>query len=387
MTFTFYSPTEVVFGKGASDLIGRKIKDVGGSKVLVVTTPGGVSRWESVINRIKNTSMKVEVFTKVQPNPRDIDCIKGALFAKERGVDLIVGLGGGSAMDTAKTIAVLLTHGGKPDDWAYPKTIEKISLPIICVPTTSGTGSEVTPFAVVTNIKKRYKMTLASSHLVPKVALVDPELTTTLSPSMTASTGIDALVHAIEAYTCKLANPISDILALKAIELIANNLEKAYLNPSDMTARENMMLASTLAGLAIGSSDVAGVHCMAEALGGMYDVPHGIANAIFLPIMFEYNISGNPEKYAKISEFFGVEIEGRTPIEVAKEGAKKIRKFIEGFKIPSLREIENVNPEDFPKLARYAAENMSANSNPVRIDEKGYLDLFKKCYFESTPKF
>ena len=204
--------------------------------------------------------------------------------------DFIVGLGGGSSMDTAKAIAVIITHGGKPSDYFGADTLTKPIAPLVCVPTTSGTGSEVTPFAVITDSKTRVKMNILDSGVVPTSSFVDPELTVSMPAGLTASTGMDALTHAVEAYTCKLANPLTDALAMKAVRIIAGSLRRAVADGSDADARNEMALGSLIAGYAFGNADVGGVHCMAEAIGGFYDTPHGVANSVFLPLVTEFNV-------------------------------------------------------------------------------------------------
>ena len=184
-------------------------------------------------------------------------------------------------MDAAKAVAALLTNGGSVRDWEAPRLLRNAPAPMIAVPTTAGTGSEVTFYAVVTDTERKFKMSLFDTRLAPRVALVDPDLTRTLPPAVTAATGMDALTHAIEAYTCRVANPVSDALALRAIGLIARYLPAAVLDGSDDEARDGMMTASLLAGMAFGNADVASVHCLAEAIGGLYDTPHGSRTRCF----------------------------------------------------------------------------------------------------------
>jgi len=370
---------------GTSKNVADEIKEANAARALIVTDPGIVKAGiaEEIMSEIKNSGVEAQLFDQVQPNPRDSDCLKGAELAREKKIQIIVGLGGGSPMDTAKCIGVLLTHKGTPVDWdANKRLLERNITPLICIPTTSGTGSEVTNWAVITDTKRKFKMSIGgNSKIAPFLALIDPALTLKMPPIVTGSTGMDALVHATEAYTCRVSNPISDALALRAIQLIAHSLLTAVNNGSDMQARTDMMLASTLAGMAFNSADVASVHAMAEAVGGVFDTPHGIANSMFLPIIFETNIPSNPAKHAQVAELLGVKRGSRTELEVAKEGATKLKELAEAVKTPTLREVK-VEEKDLQTLASYAAENVATKSNPVPLTQADYLKLFERCYAE-----
>ncbi len=385
MSFVFHSPTRIDFGVDKSKKIGDEIKKMKATRALLVADPGlqktGIV--DEIVNLMKEKGIRTFVFTDVVPNPRDTDCIKGAKLAKQKKVQVLVGLGGGSPMDTAKCIGVLMTHRGTPVDWdANKRQLQKDITPLICIPTTSGTGSEVTFWAVITDTKRKFKMSLGgSSKLSPTLALIDPKLTVKMPPALTGATGMDALVHAIEGYTARVANPISDALSVSAIDLISRSLLKAYRNGQDIDARTDMILASTMAGLSFSNSDVAGVHAMAEALGGVYDTPHGVANAIFLPPIFETNIPSNPAKHAKIAELLGVERGSKSDLEVAKEGATKIRQLAKELGTPTFRSL-NVDKKDLPTLAKYADENVCSRSNPVSLTYDDYLRLFEKTQAE-----
>ena len=385
MSFVFHSPTRIGFGVGISEKVGDEIKDTNATRALIVTDPGIVKAGiaERITSIIRSSGVETYLFDQVQPNPRDTDCIKGAELAREKSVQILVGLGGGSPMDTAKCIGVLLTHEGTPVDWdANRRLLERNITPLICIPTTSGTGSEVTNWAVITDTKRKFKMSIGgNSKIAAFLALVDPALTVKMPPIVTGSTGMDALVHAIEAYTCRVSNPISDALAFRAIQLISANLLTAVNNGSDIQARTDMMLASTIAGMAFNSADVASVHSMAEAVGGVFDTPHGIANSMFLPIIFETNIPSNPAKHAQVAELLGVKRGSRTDLEVAKEGAVKLKQLAKAVKTPTLRELK-VEKKDLETLASYAAENVATKSNAIPLTQADYLKLFEKCYAE-----
>jgi len=380
--FQFNVPTRIAFGMGKINELGHRVNEFGGSKVLVVTDKGliqyGVA--QKVFDVLEQAGVDYVVYDKTKPNPRDTDCMEAYHFARQEGVDLLIGLGGGSSMDTAKAVGTLLSHGGSIQDWYGLNTLQHAITPTICIPTTAGTGSEVTFFSVITDTSTNLKMNILDVHVAPVLALLDPELTLTLPSSVTASTGMDALTHAIEAYTCNIAEPITDALALYAMDMIITNLPKAVHDGTDLEARKNMLMGSLIAGIAFGNSDVGGVHCMAEALGGLYDTPHGVANSILLPYVFEYNIPSNPAKHAVVAERLGVIRQGQSDEELAKEGVVRLMQLAETVGIPKMRDLHNINPADFPYLAEGATKNVSAPSNPRPATQEDYLELFHKAY-------
>jgi len=248
---------------------------------------------------------------------------------------------------------------------------------LIAIPTTAGTGSEVTFSSVITDTKENFKFTIKSPAIAAKTALVDPELTLPVPPAVTASTGVDALTHAIEGYTATVTEPIAEALGLYAVELISKNIREAVANGRSLEARSGMMLGSLLAGLSFSHSDVASVHCMAEALGGMYDAPHGLCNAILLPYVMEYNLPDAEYKYARIARAMGIEErDDRKAAVLCIEAVKSISRDIG---LPGFDSL-GVKEEDFEILSEMSERNLSTGSNPRPIDRAGYLALFKKAY-------
>ncbi len=383
--FQFNLPTRIEFGIGKVKELGRRIRELGGNRVLVVTDKGLVEHGVAgkVFAVLEQEKLDYVVYDETKPNPRDVDCIAAYGLAQGKEIDFIVGLGGGSSMDTAKAVGTLLSHGGELSDWYGLNTLKKPITPLICLPTTAGTGSEITFFSVITDTVTQLKMNIVDVHVAPRIALLDPELTLTLPPSVTASTGMDALTHAIEAYTCTIAEPITDGLALHAIDLIVEHLPTAVQNGNHLIARKNMLAASLIAGIAFGNSDVGGVHCMAEAMGGLYDTPHGVANSILLPYVFEYNIPSNPQKHAVVAQRLGARKEGKSTEELAYEGVRLLKQLAETVGIPKMKELGYVNPKDFPYLAEGAIHNVSAPSNPRKASQEDYIRLFEKAYDES----
>lgn len=381
--FSFQHRTVIDFGYGGLARIGEHARSLGAGAALLVCDKGIVAagladRAEAVLT---SAGIRTKRFSDISSNPRDSECQAAAAVAVECAVTCIVGLGGGSVMDTAKAAAALVTNGGSVKSWEDPRRLDKAPIPVICVPTTAGTGSEVTFVAVITDDQAHYKMTLLDPRLAPSIALLDPELTLGLPPHLTAATGLDAMTHAIEAYTGRASNPISDALALRAIENVNAYLLRAVRKGDDRGARAGMLLSSLLAGMAFGNSDVGAVHCMGETLGGRYDTPHGVACAVFLPFVFEFNIPADPERHAQVARALGVTTDS-DPETVAREGCARIRRLIADMGLPRLRDLEGVSPDDFAVLARASAEHVCSPDNARDITEADYLDLFRKAYAE-----
>ncbi|HKK96141.1 MAG TPA: iron-containing alcohol dehydrogenase [Anaerovoracaceae bacterium] len=384
MTLNNYSvafPTRIEFGEGKINEVGHEVKLLNGQKVLIVADKGVIAAGlvEPVINALKDEGIKYYLFDEVVPNPRDYQVQRGYEMFRNRSIDVIIAIGGGSSMDTAKAIGVLLTHGGDVKVWCGEDLLERDITPVIAIPTTAGTGSEVTPFAVVTDTMKAEKLNIVDIRVAPKVALIDPCTILNLPSTIMAACGIDAMTHAVEAYTCKIATPHTDAFALYAIEIISKNLREAVLNPN-LENCANMMIGSTIAGLAFGFSDTAGVHCMAEALGGRYDLPHGVANAMILPTVTEYNVPADYIKYANISKALGVNIEGMKTEDAAYQCVTEFEKLCSDVKIPKMSDYEVINKSDFGELAKAAERNVSTPDNPREINEEIFYALFLKAY-------
>ncbi|MGB9866595.1 MAG: iron-containing alcohol dehydrogenase [Bacillota bacterium] len=382
MELEFWLPTRVVFGKGilkqAAQLIGQALQ---GKRVFLVTDQGvaSVGIVSPLLDQLTEAGYVVEVFDKVQPNPRDVDCDEGGKAIRLFGADIVLAVGGGSVLDSSKAISLLSTHDGSIRDYEGRNRLVRDVTPIVAVPTTAGTGSEVTRSAVITDTSRKFKMTVKDPRLAPRLALVDPETTYTLPRQLTASTGMDALVHALEAFTSRKANPFSDAWASQALQLIFPNLRPAVQH-GDRSARDKLMLGSVMAGVAFSHADVGAVHCMAEALGGIYDTPHGIANSVFLPVVTEFNLEADPEKHGQAARLCGLDIQGLTPIDAGKLLVSQLYELSRDIGIPRLRELGYVNPADFQALAQRSFVNGSTPSNCRAITEQDYLELFEKAY-------
>jgi alcohol dehydrogenase len=380
-SFEFVLPTRIKFGEGVVRDIADELKTLGKSKPYIITDKGLVAA--GIVGKITDALesggyTEYKIFDEVEPNPRDTTVARACEDAKAYGADALIAVGGGSSMDTAKGVGVLLTHGGAIGDYEGLDAVVRPITDLIAVPTTVGTGSEVTFWSVITDTDRHYKMSVGSPLIAPKLALVDPQLVGALPPGIVASTGMDALTHAIEGYTCTLSEPITDACAIYAIRMIGKNIREAVGSGAE-EAKGNMLLASLIAGIAFGNSDIAGVHCMAEALGGLYDTPHGVANAIMLPYVMEYNYVADYRKFADIAEALGENTDGLSAEDAAKLSVEAVRKLNTDLGIPSLRST-GAKEEDLPELAKRASLNVSVDSNPRKAEEQDFLDIFRQAY-------
>jgi alcohol dehydrogenase class IV len=349
---TFLSPNKVMLGNGAVSHVGREAERLGAEKALIVTDEGVVKAGlvEGVGESLRAHKIHTEIFDKVEvePSARIVD--ECAQVARDEGYDIIIGIGGGSSLDVAKGAAIMATNKGKVVDYAGTDLVPIRGLPKVLLPTTAGTGSEVTRVLVITDESDKSKKAVFSDFILADVAIVDPLLTISMPPAITADTGMDALVHAIETYVSVNATPFSDVLAIEAIHLIAENLPAAYAKASNIEARFNMALAATLAGMAFTSGGLGAVHALAYALGTEYHLSHGRSNAVMLPYVVDYNKIGNLSKYANIARAMGENIEGLSTYEAAERLVTGLHWLLENISIPTKISAYGVSREDIPKL-------------------------------------
>lgn len=369
--FSFELPTRIEYGIGAVEKLGNCLDDLDAKKVLIVTDEGILQSGlaEQVLETIKNKGLESVVFSGVEPNPKDHNVHDGAEAAQHLGADCIIAVGGGSPIDCAKGIALVAATGGKIRDYQDPSRITR-GLPLIAIPTTAGTGSEVTFGSVITDTSENFKFTVKSPLIGPAVALVDPKMTITMPPALTAATGMDALTHAVEGYTARKAEPIADALGLYAIELISKYLRRAYNQGDNLEARSGMLLGSIIAGMCFSHSDVASVHCIAEALGGKYDLPHGVCNAVVLAPMMKYNMDYCREKYALVAKAMGFNYKDEEEgCQIAVEEVAKLARDVE---LPPFRDL-GAKKEDLEEIAIKSAKNGSNMDNPRPMEKDDYL--------------
>ena len=372
MRFTYYSPTKIVFGEGVLEKIGEEAK-VLGDKALLVTGRTFARKYgyvDKICSLLKKHGVECVVFSEVEPNPSYETVEKGAEVARREEVDLVIGFGGGSAMDAAKAIAVLTAKGGSAKDYIYPKIIEEEVLPIITVPTTCGTGSEVTKYSVLTDRSSRRKTVMVGPGIIPRVALLDPSVLKHLPPSLTAYTAFDAFSHAIEAYWSKRSQPISDILAIESIVLIVENLVKAY--EGDYAAKEKLFLASMLAGLAINAAGTTLVHALGYPLTVYYDLHHGLANGLLLPAAIEFNRDAVPDKLDHLARRLGF-----SSIE---DFIKKVKELLAKTGVKKLRDY-GITEDKIAFLAEEAVTySRNLTNNPKEVSLKDAKQIFTRIF-------
>jgi alcohol dehydrogenase class IV len=349
---TFLSPNKVVIGKGVLQQIGTEIKALGGTKVLVVTDAGvvNVGLVTPLEDALKSAGLPYQIYDKVEPEPpaRIVDdCSE---VARSGGFDIIIGFGGGSSLDVSKGVSLLGRNRGKILDYVGVDMVPLRGLPKILIPTTAGTGSEVTRVFVVTDEADNTKKVVYSNYVLSDVALLDPMFTLSMPRSVTADTGFDALVHAVESYVSVNTTPFAEILALQAIYLIAHNLPIAFAKGGNVQARYNMLLAATLAGMAFTSGGLGAVHGLSYPLGTEFHMPHGRSNAIMLPHTMKFNLIGNLEKYGRIAEAMGEETLGLNPYDAARKSVDAVKQLLERVEISCKLGDYGIRIEDLPKL-------------------------------------
>jgi alcohol dehydrogenase class IV len=307
----FVAP-EFIFGAGARLLVGRYARKLGGNRVLLVTDAGVTAAgWaEEIQGQLQAEGLEVSVFSAISPNPRDHEVMAGMEFYLATRSDILVAVGGGSVMDCAKGIGIVVSNGGSILEYRGVDQVPLPMPPLICIPTTGGTSADVSQFAIINDVKEKVKIAIISKSVVPDVALIDPETLATMDPYLTACTGMDALVHAVEAFVSNAASPITDLHALAAIRLVSASLERSVREPGNLEMRAEIMLASLQAGLAFSNASLGCVHALAHSLGGFLDLAHGECNALLLPHVMDFNYQETPERYALIGEALGLDFRG-----------------------------------------------------------------------------
>jgi alcohol dehydrogenase class IV len=379
----FLSPTKIILGNGAVSQVGDEARKLGGQRALVVTDKGVVKAGlvSGVEESLKAQKIDFEIFDKVDAEPPARIVDECARLILEKGYDFVIGIGGGSSLDVAKGAAIVAANGGKILDYAGMDMVPRRGLPKILIATTAGTGSEATRILVVTDEADNLKKAIYSDFNLADVSIVDPMLMVSMPPGVTADTGMDALVHAIEAYVSVNATPFSDILALEAIALIAENLPAAYAKGNNMEARFNMALAATLAGLAFTSGGLGIVHAVSNPLGIEYHLTHGRSNAVMLPYVVDCNKIGNLNKYARIAQAMGENIEQLSAYEAAERLVNNLLRLLELLGIPSKISAYGVSREDIPRLAAGAMKMTRLFIwNPRDLTEEEVKDIYRAAF-------
>ena len=349
----FRTIPRIVMGPGALSQLADEIDSLKAKKVLIVTDQGLISAGlvKKAQSILEKAGIKHAVFGDVEADPRYeivADCVE---MIRRENADLIIGFGGGSPIDIAKVSAVMATNKGPISEYFGIDLVPDPGLPTLIIPTTAGTGSEVTPIAILSDNTEKLKKGVVSQHLFPSAALLDPELTLGLPAHVTAATGMDALIHAVESFTSKNATSISDMFARQAMLLIANNIRTAFANGSNLAARSNMLEGSLLAGMAFCTAGVTAVHAFAYPIGAEFHIPHGIANSIMLTPVMEFNKLGSLERFAKIAEYLGENTTGLSTREAANAAVEAMRNLATDLKIPAHLSEFGIEEKDIPELA------------------------------------
>jgi choline dehydrogenase len=372
-------PTRIVHGAGAISRLGDVVRELGMTRPLVVTDKGVVAAGlaDAAVRHLDDPT----VFDDVYANP-DIALVgRASAVYREEGCDGLVAVGGGSSIDTAKSVGVEVVHGGLIAEYEYGATpITNRIPPLVAVPTTSGTGSEATLWAVITDHERKLKFNVGGTPLIgAHVALVDPELTLGLPPAITAATGMDALSHAIECYTCDYHQPFNDAVALLAIELVGRWLRVAYEDGSNLEARTSMAHAATLGGLAYGTESAGAAHAMSQSAGGVHECPHGALTARVLGPVCEFNAPAAPERYARIAQGLGVDVHGLSPLDSALAGVEAVYRLTDDVGIPTMEEL-GFAEEEIPMLAGIAFEDPQTIGNPGEVDTAAYEQIYRNAF-------
>jgi len=382
-THVFYSPTKIIVGLNSACEVAQQVKQFGGSRALIVTDPGVVDAdlIAPIASSLGSGDIAYVVYKGVEPEPPSRVIDQGAEIFKAEGCDLVLGVGGGSSMDVAKGISILSANKGKILDYCGVDQVPRKGAPMILMPTTAGTGSEVTRVLILTDEAQNTKNVVFTPYALANAAIIDPALSLSMPPTVTADTGMDAMVHAIETYVSMNATVFSDILAERAIRLIADYLPVAWAKGSNTDARYHMSLAATLAGMAFGSGGLGAVHALAYPLGTEYHMAHGRTNAIMLPHVMRYNIPGSPGRYARIAELMGKDIEGYATLEAAELAVDAILELLETIQVSCQVQDYGIPESDLPKLVAGGIKQARLFvPNPRDLDEEDVASIYRDAY-------
>jgi alcohol dehydrogenase class IV len=380
---TLRSPHLILAGIGAAERIGAEADGMAVKKAFLVTDKGvmdsGIGK--KVIDLLSKEEIQVDAFDRVLSDP-DIACAETSVaMAKKGKYELIVGVGGGSSMDIAAATSVMLTNPGNVSDYLGINLVKNPGVPTFLIPTTAGTGAEVTPNAILTDTQEKLKKAIVSPFILPRAAIVDPLLTLSMPPRVTAFSGLDALTHAIEAFTSANATILTDLFAKEAISLIGRSLRTAVAKGDNLAARYDMAMGSLYAGVALANAGVTAVHALAYPLGGEFNVPHGIANGLLLPFVMEFNVLGDVPKFAQIAYLLGERVERLTLLDQAYRAAEAVKALIRDLPVPrSLTEL-NIPREAIPAMAEAAVKiTRLMNNNPRQMSARDAAAIYERAH-------
>jgi alcohol dehydrogenase class IV len=382
LTSLFRTPNVLITGIGSVAQVGDQAKKLGARKVLIITDKilNQTGLVEKVTVPLEAEGIQVAIIDEVIPEPPFENLEQIARGIRDQGYDAFIGIGGGSALDVTKALAVMMTNTGDVRELIGIEKVKNKGIPFILIPTTAGTGSEVTYNAIFTDIRDNVKKGIVSPYLLPDVAIVDAELTVTVPPHVTAATGMDALVHAVESYTAQRASELTDGIALHAIQLISRSIRTAVYNGKNLGAREDMAMGSLMAGISLGNAGVGAVHALAYPLGGKFKVPHGVANSLLLPYVMKYNAIANLEKFAQVAKAVGENIEGLYLRDAAEVAVRAMAKLSRDVGIPSTLSEVGVTEYDIPALAEEASKvDRLLNNNPRWLTVKEIDMIYREA--------
>lgn len=379
--FTFSVPQNIIVGRGSLAKLPEVAEKSGGKKAFIISGPhlNKMGIVQSCVDALKAKGIESSVFTETEGNPSVETVDKASAAYKESGADFIVALGGGSPMDVAKAVGVVARYGGSITEYEGADKVPGDIIPLIAVPTTAGTGSEVTAFSVITDHSRNYKLTVFSYKLIPSYAILDAELLTTAPASVAAACGIDAMVHALEAYISTAASPFSDAMAEKALELIGANIRCYAANRGDIEAAENMLVGSLFAGIAFSWARLGDVHAMSHPVSAYFNVPHGVANAILLPTIVEYNMLADKGKYLNIYNYIA-ELPAAPEEFTADMLVDELLNLNEALGISAGLEEAGVTKDKFDAMADDAMKSGNIAVNPRSTTKKDVLALYEKAF-------
>lgn len=379
MSSTFFMPPVNVIGENALADAVATLKSYNFKKALIVTdgflSKSGMS--DEVIKLLNKDGMEAVVFDGTNPNPTTKNVADGLAMLKEHKCDFVISLGGGSPHDCAKGIALCATNGDDISEFEGLDKTKNPQLPMVAINTTAGTASEMTRFCIITDEERHVKMAIVDKNSTPILSVNDPHLMKGMPKGLTAATGMDALTHSVEAYISTAANPITDACALKAITLIVENLPTAVAKGDDITARDNMAYAQFLAGMAFNNASLGYVHAMAHQLGGMYDLPHGVCNAVLLPHVLDFNKTAAAARLKDVAKAMHIDVAGLSDMDAANAAIAKIRELAASIDIPANLTLLNAKAEDIPLLAKNALLDVCSATNPVQGTQADVEGIFK----------
>ena len=380
MAFTFFMPSVSLMGPGCSDNLPDEIKSRGFKKALIVCGKRSAksAEFKGITDNLAANGVEFVVYPGSQPNPTVTNVMDGVKILKDNGCDFVISYGGGSPHDCAKGIALVAANGGNIKDYEGVNVSKKPQLPLIAINTTAGTASEMTIFAIITDEERHVKMVMVDKNSLATVTVNDPELMVEKPASLTAATGMDALTHAIETIVTPGAYPVSDATALAAVKIIFDYLPRAVENGHDIEAREQMVYAVFLGGIAFSNAGLGNVHAMAHQLGGIYNLPHGVCNAMLLPYVEEENAKYVPERFVSIANVLGYDVEGKSAQECAAFVVDSMKELAKKVGIPATLGELGVNDVDFDLLAENAMKDICAPGNPVEFTKEQIIELYKK---------